>query len=327
MSPVSPLPSGLDVGNALTKGIFGSHQVRIPSYLQPIHGPLHQLPSKGYVDYLAGNCQAFHGKRWLIGSVAYQQNPEAYQRVADDKQAKVTQALPLILGALSHLPFQERWDIQLVASIHHAREMSEALQQALEGTHTVLMNDQPDPCHVSITMLRVLDEGAGAVATAGLTTGQNLVYDIGGGTTIISVFGEKGRLIDRQVSPGGVNTLIAAIAKNSDLIRQEAGEGDRETIRRCLENGSFQYGLHQPVDLRPIYEAELRPWLATVLRSALKAGSKWQRNCDQVLAIGGGAQLPLVGDILSRQDIHPMANSAWSNVRGLQQIAALLTHP
>ncbi|MEM9804622.1 MAG: ParM/StbA family protein [Cyanobacteria bacterium P01_D01_bin.56] len=322
--PSKPTPMGLDVGNSATKALIGNEQTSIPSYVQPIYNKLHQLPAEGFVRYVAGNYVELHGRCWLAGKAAYQRNPEAYLRVCDDKQAKITQALPLVLGALSYLPFQELWDLRVVASIHHAREMGGALKQALEGTHTVQLNDHSDPTHVSITVLKVLDEGAGAVATAGLTNGQNLIYDFGGGTTIISVFGEKGRLINRQVSPGGANALIDEIATNPDVIRRESGEADRETIRRGIENGTFAYGLQSPWDMEPIYQQEVRPWMSTVLRTALKAGDKWQRNCNRVIAIGGGAQLPLVAEVLEKKGIETLADSAWANARGLKQIATLL---
>lgn len=322
---VTVQPGGLDVGYAATKLVLHQKETVIPSYIQPLHTALHQIPVHGYVRYSAGPARGLTGKAWLSGLAAYQYDPEAYLSTFDDRrQGKIALALQLLLGALSYLPHQERWNLYLSVSIHHAREMGDALKQALEGTHSVYFNENNEYSHVSITVLKVLDEGAGAVAMAGLTSGQNLVYDFGGGTVAISIFGDKGRLIERDVLPGGVNNLINAMAKNPATIKRLGAKADRETIRRGLENGSLAYGLQQPWDMTAVYEAELRAWVGSVLRTALKTGEKWQLNSQQVIAIGGGTQLPKMAQLLRSRGITPLPDGSWVNARGLQRVSDLL---
>lgn len=319
------LPAGFDLGNSATKAVFGLHQILIPSYIDPIKTRLHDVPVAGFVEYVTGDRIALSGQQWLAGSSAYQHNPHGFLKVANEARGKVAYSLQLLLGALAYLPYRPQWELNLVCSVHHADALGDDITKSLQGSHVVRLNGNLNQTRVLINVLRVLDEGAGAVAHAGLTSGQSLVYDFGGGTIITSLFGEKGKLIERQVSPGGALTLIDAIARNPQFIKTEAAEGDRELIRRGIEDSSMHYGKGPGAwSFETIYREELKGWISTVLKSALAIGAPWAKSSDRIVAIGGGAQLPLVRDVLMAQNIQPLDESAWVNVRGLNKLAMLL---
>lgn len=318
--------AGLDIGNGATKLIVSGLESRIPSYIQPLQTPLIDPPAAGYVEYLSGDRGDLGRSNWLAGDAAYQSNPEAFHRVVDDVQGKTGYGLQLLLGALSYLPQRPVWDLQAVASIHHAAEMGAQLSNRLSGRHEVRFNGHEQASLVTVRVLKVLDEGAGAIIAAGLTRGQTLVYDLGYGTIITSVFGERGKPLPgaRSVSVGGVSALVDAIAKNSALIQRLGHEGDREVIRRAIENHSFRYGLVNGFDFEHVYRDELKPWITTVLKSAIKAGAKWAPTSTAAIAIGGGSQLPIVSELLQQQGIKPLSRGAWSNASGLHTAAVML---
>ncbi|HEY9738352.1 MAG TPA: ParM/StbA family protein [Trichocoleus sp.] len=321
------LPTGLDIGNGAAKLVLPYQEVRIPSYIQPVHGNLFDAPATGgLVSYLEGNATALVGHSWLSGKAAYQRNPEGYLRVVDDRHGKLSHGLPLLLGALSTLPHRPVWELAVMASIHHQKAMGDELVERLSGCHTVRFNGAAEPSCVRVEVLKTLDEGAGAIAhcvEADLTN-QTLVYDFGSGTTVVSVFGAKGKLVDRQVSPGGVQALIDAVAKNTTVIRRLAQEGDRQIIREGIERGDFLYGIQGVWSFEEVYQAELKPWISTVLKGALKVGAKWTPTSSAVIAIGGGSQLPLVQELLRQQGILPVRDGVWANARGLQRLAAMV---
>ncbi|WP_204140312.1 ParM/StbA family protein [Halomicronema sp. CCY15110] len=322
---VELMPVGLDIGNGAVKLCLPGHEIRVPSYACPVHENLHDPPETGLVEFVASSADR-EEQRWLAGYAAYQHNPEGYLKVVDDRQGKLTYGLPLLLGALATVRYRPVWNIFVVASIHHARAMGEALTHRLQGRHLVRFNGLETISEVSITIAKVLDEGAGAIAYCPEAdrTHQTLVYDLGSGTTVVTVFGPKGRLIDRQVSNRGVQNLIDAIAKNPRMIRRLAAEGDREIIRDGIERGDFIYGIQGAWSFEAIYRDELKPWLSTVLKPALKAGAKWTPTSRAVIAIGGGSELPLVRELLQGQGITPVPEGSWSNARGLKRIALAL---
>ena len=74
------------------------------------------------------------------------------------------------------------------------------------------------------------------------------------------MFGLKGALIERKVTPGGVEQLIDAIASHIDMRRQQSAEGDRQIIRAGIEDKTFRYGTSS-WNFRSLYQTELVPWM------------------------------------------------------------------
>ncbi|MEB3360130.1 MAG: hypothetical protein VKK04_25620 [Synechococcales bacterium] len=324
------LPVGYDGGNSSAKLVVDVAEIRVPSLFLPIHSELHDVPASlegGFVEYISGARTDLAGQRWMSGQPAYSKDPIGHIRIVDDPKGKIRYGLQTFLGGISTMKHQPSWELNVVASIQDAQVMGMELKHALQGSHLVRFNGSSESTEVNINVLAVVEEGVGAMIQARpeiTPDGETLLYDFGFGTCIISHFGAKGRLINRTVTPGGVEHLVEAIAKNFDMRKRESKEGDRQLIRQGIERRDFIYGKPQrraSWDFSHIYKAELRPWIESVLHTALKTGSPWSVNCDAIIACGGGSQLPLVAEYLERKDIKPIQNGCWANARGLARFA------
>lgn len=321
------LPAGFDGGNGSTKLIVDRSEIRIPSYVLPLHTDIYDAPASqagGLVEYVEGVRTDLIGQRWLAGLPAYQQSPTGHLRVVDDKRGKLTFGLHLLLGCLATLPHQDEWQLSLIASIQDAQAFGSELSLLLSGEHRVRFNNRAS-CVVRIAVDSVVEEGIGAIVTARPEidpNGQTMLYDFCNGTCIISVFGAKGKLIHRKVTPGGVENLIDAIARNIETRRHLSAEGDRQIIRAGIEDKSFNYGT-SGWNFRSIYNAELKPWTQSTLATALKAGSAWTPTSSAILAVGGGSELPTISQLLMTRGITPITEGCWANARGLGAIAQM----
>lgn len=326
-SPSQKLPAAFDGGNGSIKLVVDLAEIRFPSYFLPIQHKLYDVPASidgGLVEYAEGPRADLIGKTWLAGMPAYQQSPKGCLRTVDDRRGKLEYGLQLLLGGLATLRPQSVWNLALVASIQDSQAFGELLKERLEGLHTVRFNCS-DIAHISIEVIQVVEEGVGAIVHARLQidpNGQTVLYDFGAGTSIVSVFGAKGRLVDRKYSVGGVELLIDAIASNLDVRRKLAGEGDRQIIRAGIEDRSFLYG-QTKWSFKHVYEAELKPWVISTLAPALKTADPWTPTSSAILAIGGGSQLPLIEDLLKSKGITPVEDGCWANARGMARIAYL----
>lgn len=194
----------------------------------------------------------------------------------------------------------------------------------LSGIHTVRFNGK-DLSAIEIRIVAVVEEGVGAIVTARSEIeldGQSLLYDFGNGTCIISVFGAKGKLLTRKVTPGGVENLIDTIARNLDTRKQLNAEGDRQIIRAGIETKNFEYGT-TGWNFRHIYQVELKPWVQSTLATALKAGEPWRATSNAILAVGGGSELPQITQLLAAKGITSIPEGHWANARGLAKLAQL----
>ena len=322
------LPAGFDGGNGNTKLVLGDTEIRCPAYVLPIHSELYDVPlpvAGGLVEYVSGDRSDLMGQRWLSGFPAYQQSPNGCLRIVDDKRGKITYGLQTLLGSIATQPHQDFWHLSLVASIQDAQVFGADLKNVLKGGHTVKFNGSRQLSTVDISVQAVVEEGVGAIVTSRSDidpNGQTLLYDFGSGTCILSLFGAKGRLLDRKVSPGGVENLIDGIARNLEMRKAQAGEGDRQIIRAAIEDNSFNYG-KTGWNFRSIYDVELKPWVQSTLAPALKAADPWTPSSSAILAIGGGSQLSTISQLLTNRGITPVAAGGWANARGLKTIAQL----
>lgn len=321
------LPVGVDCGNGNLKLIVDHVEVRTPSYFLPIHADPYDIPAAiegGFVQYLEGTRTDLVNRIWITGRPAYVQDPLACLRIVDDERGKIRYGLQMILGGIATLSHRPTWHLLVVASIQDAKVFGAELRQALNGTHTVKFNGKHHST-IEMQVVSVLEEGAGAIISNRSQIDadhQNILIDFGAGTTILSLFGVKGRLIDRRIYPAGVERLIDAVATNQATRKQLAQEGDRAVIRSGIEDGSFEYG-RTGWTFRSIYEQELKPWVQAVLAPALKIAAPWAPTASTKLAIGGGSQLPGIAQLLARQGFVIAQDGAWSNVRGLSRIAQM----
>jgi hypothetical protein len=321
------LPAGVDCGNGNLKLIVDHAEIRTPSYVLPIHRETYDVPAPvdgGFVQYLEGTQSDLIHQTWITGKPAYTQDPLACLRIVDDERGKIRYGLQMLLGGLATLSHRPLWRLLVVASIQDAKVFGTDLKQALSGTHTVKFNGKHHST-VEIQVASVMEEGTGAILSNRSqidTEGQNIVIDFGSGTTILSLFGAKGKLIDRRVHPAGVERLIDAISSNEETRKRLAQAGDRAVIRTGIEEHSFVYG-RIDWNFHKLYGDELKPWVQSVLAPALKIASPWMPTASTKLAIGGGSQLPGIAQLLVRQGFTIASDGAWSNARGLARIAQL----
>lgn len=263
---------------------------------------------------------------WFAGKVAAQVDPIAHQRVTDDPRGKSKFALQLLAGAIAMLPHQPKWKMSIVASSQDAATFGGDLTSALKGSHTLRFR-QREITRIEVEILTVVEEGIGAIATASSQVdikGTTVLFDFGNGTLITSVF-QGGKLVSRDYSSRGVESLIDAIATHADTRRKLATPGNRDLIRTGIENRLFDYGNidRTGFNFQEIYEAEIKNWVVSGLAKLLKSGSDWMAQADAVIAIGGGAQLPKITPLLVAKGIVPLQDSHWCNARGLAKLAQL----
>ncbi len=324
-----PLPTGFDGGYGSAKLIVENSEIRIPSYIQPLHKEIYEIPESdagSLIEYISGNRDDLIGQRWFGGVPAYLNNPEGHLRVLDDRKGKTKFGLQLLLAALGSMPVRSNWNLALVASIQDAQALGVELAQSLKGNHSIRINGK-SVSTVNINVLSVVEEGSGAIAQSIMSgtvpaNAQTILLDIGHGTIISSLFGQKGKLISRDVKRLGVDILTEAIAKNLETRRYLTGEGDRQIIRNAIENNSFNYGT-TGWNFRQVYNTELPHWVQSALAPALKAVAPWRATSDAVIAVGGGSQLPAIAQLLAKQGISVSPDGAWANCRGLVKIAQL----
>jgi Actin like proteins N terminal domain len=316
---------GFDGGNGSTKVVFGDKlELRIPAYYHLLSGNIYDvldLPDGALVEYLDGSRDDLEGSKWLTGSAAWHKAPISIQRVVDDRQGKTSFGLQLLLGAIAVMDYRPTWNITLIASIQDPATFSDTLVRSLEGTHQVKFQDDRSS-RVVIKVEKVLEEGVGALieATAlgvlDVKGKQNIVLDLGHGTTIASVFAPGGKLLSRYVHPNGVESLTSALATHIETRKVLSRQGDTELFRQGLENGTFFYG-STGWNFAGIYQQELVSWARENLATTLKSVDDWRDSAASILAVGGGAQLPGIADLLKVKGIKTLDNATMANARGL----------
>lgn len=323
------LPAGYDGGYGFSKLCLEGNEIKIPSYLALLHDSNIYEPERdgACIEYLDGERTDMIGLRWLAGKPAYQEFPGTFLQVVDDKKGKIRYGLHLLLGAIACLPIRASWDLFLIASVQDAQVLGAELSKALSGNHSIRINGK-HVSHISISVSAIVEEGLGAIAEStalNLCEGgsQVILIDGGHGTFISSVFA-KGKLIQgsRKVLIGGVDALISSVSRNLETRRQLAAEGDKVLIREGIERGDFLYG-KSGWCFQDIYNAELKPWVESVLAPALKSVDFWRANSETVLVSGGVARLPVIAGLLAKKGFITIPDSQWANARGLYKLAQI----
>lgn len=331
--PASILPTGYDPGFGQTKlAVSGCREVVIPAYFYPVTiSKIHNIPTSvegAYVRYVEGDRPDLENQSWLTGKPAYLANPARYTKLADDRAGKHRLALELLLGALATLPPRENWHLFVVPSIHDVETFGDGLKNNLQGTHIVRFGQSVTDTTVTVEVPRVFEEGYGVCASRMLETRQQiqrLVFDIGSGTIRVVAFGPSGNVLNEpETIKQGVDALIDAIAKHPEVRAFEEGEeGDRHLIRQGIESHTLTYGT-TGFSFADVYYFELKGWAKAVLLKAIKYARPYQRQADEVIAVGGGANLPGLQETLTGCGIIPATESALLNVRGLKGLAHTL---
>jgi len=312
----------LDIGNGNTKAVInGAMPVSMPSYILPINGAI-DAPDSGFVTYVRGDRHDLAGHSWLTGLSAYEQAPTGYDAVNRDALGKLDKALQMLLGLLSYQQ-PTGADIRLVCSIH-LMELAPEVTARLNGRHVVRFNRSPVEHTVNIQVLKVCPEGFGAVMQHGLTTGKNLVTDIGNGTVITTVYGSRGRIVDRDVQTGGFEDLVSRITRDSDLVKAIGEQGNSDRVRRAFENGSYSYG-NTGYDLKPLVRKHLPSWAEASIAKSLSFARTHKADADKAIAIGGGLMLAPVKELFSKNGVTPAIDPVFCNAKGLYKLAQQLS--
>lgn len=318
-------PIGFDNGNGAAKLYCELGQILQEGYVL-------YLPERatytnhGYVEYLAGDRPDLRGRQWIGGINAYYSNPTAIHRVTDSKDGKADLCLQLLLSGLSHFSHRPNWRLNVVASVHDGKTFGKAISQALTGTHQVrLMGKESE---VQINLGKVLEEGAGtAYAIRKEHDFTNaLLFDIGNGTLIVSAFNHL-QMSYRDYAPdAGVEKLIDAIA-TSDSVRQYLKRpADRHLIRAGIESKTFTYGTQHPDwTFKDAYLKALPDWFNQGLKPFVRAAESRVPAATALIAVGGGACLPGIPELLMRRNIVVPQDARWLNAKGLYQVALRLS--
>lgn len=315
---------GLDVGNGAVKLYSALGQILQESYI--LYLPERAAhPNQGYVEYLEGDRADLTGKQWIGGLNAYYQSPTGIYRVTDSIEGKSELCLQLLLSALTQLPHRPDWSLFLAASVHDGKTFGRSLAQALAGTHQVRLLGK-ESC-VTVTIGKVLEEVAGVAYALrrqhDFTNG--LLYDMGNGTTIVSAFNGL-QMTYRDYAPdAGVEKLIDAIA-TADNVRQFLKRpADRHLIRTGIELGDFSYGTRHPDwDFKDTYLKALPEWFSSGLKPFVKAAEIRVPAATAVIAVGGGACLPGIPQLLKQKGIVVPDDARWQNAKGLYEVALRL---
>ncbi len=321
---------GIDSGNGFLKAFTDKgHSIKIPSYIYEPKAETEKniVAREGCsVVYVSGSrASELSGKNWLIGSPAYSASPQGKTEVVQLDTGKVDYALQLLLGAIGCMGIdEENLEVNICISIHHAKSFEVDLTQALQGCHTVELGEKFYT--ITISNVRVVNEGKGTLAallTAGRVTNDHkvLLLDLGYGTTISTVYQYKKQL-DRNVMTFGVRDLYQAIAKHPDMMKVRNGrEGDLTVIRAGIEDRSFNYGKYRPFSFFDFYRSCLKVWANDNLRSTLDNLKAQIDSADVMFAVGGGACLPRIDDVLKKVGFQVLNNAHTLNAEGLLALA------
>jgi len=318
----SASPMGVDIGNGSLKLVTGLGETRIDSYVHYLAEQASMAANSGYVEYHSGDRAELVGKQWMAGLNAYYHGLRTIYRVTDTNEGKADLGLQILLGGLAALSHRSEWNLLLTCSIHDGKTLGKGLKQALEGSHTVLLQGKLST--VNITVAAVLEEGTGAVIhyQKDCDTTNALLYDLGNGTLIVSGFSGL-KMTDRRYSQnGGVESLIESVATNELIRAKLLKEGDRHLIRAGIESHLFGYGTQYPDwNFKEAYKAELPKWVDRVLKPMVRPTEDRAASATALLAIGGGACLPGIEALLAKRNIQVLADPLWANARGLYAYA------
>ena len=320
----SAIPCGWDCGNGYAKLHSPEGEILMQSYFYQIDdhdsSNYESVGNGSVIEYISGDRLDLINTRWLIGETAEIYQPLNYQRIVDDHRHKVNYGLQMLLGAIALMPKQSNYHLTVVASLHDSQAFAADLRKALQGSHWVKLNGES--CTVTITV-QVVEEGVGALIL-NRAPGQRKValLDLGHGTVITSIFeGNKLLQNSRIVEPVGVFHLCSNIANNVETRRKLGKVASIHLIREGIYN-HFHYGT-TGWQFDEVYAAELKPWLKSCLVKAFKHLQSRADDLDVIYLLGGGANLPNVSAIASRQGIASIQNSQLANVQGLLKLATL----
>jgi hypothetical protein len=293
---------GIDNGFGNYKLLIEGHKlVVIPSYLT--EEKMESVPGRVVLnnhEYTVGDSARRCGKY--------------FTRNVDDASSKLQYALPMLLGALAHLPHRKEWYLHLAASIHDSDSLGESLIKTLSGEHDCILAGMPTK--VVVDVVKVIPEGMGSLVDRQIPTKLTLL-DFGNGTTLLSRYSQGKRELHEPVH-FGVENLVDLIAREMKS-SNDGLPGENHLIRSGLESGKLNYGRSQ--SFKAIYKKCLLEWSDKYLKKTIKKAKDAYEQGDEVWCIGGGCLLPGFRENLTKIGFKVHEFPVEANVTGLMSIA------
>ncbi|MBD2303035.1 ParM/StbA family protein [Nostoc sp. FACHB-190] len=320
--------SVVDLGNHWIKAyIEGYELIREPSwYARCLSNTSNKLP--GHVKYLSGVRTDLINTCWLVGNQAVRSGSSDLMRLVEDYTGKSSLWLQFFLGTLAHLPqINPQMNLEVTATCNDVKRHYEGIKSNA-GTHKVELCGIF--CTVNISFKAVLPEGIAALKSYKLN-GAVTICDIGGGNTSISRFFDSESVGDVIALDFGAEYLIDKLCHSSDLKALIKQAPNKDIVNRSIEAGIrfkkteadgklpfLAYG-DSDINFYPVYELELQDFINCRLREVIKQLEQYKLAGDQILIIGGGSKLPLLGAALKSKGFLISDNGAFDNLNGLIQ--------
>lgn len=307
--------AGLDVGNSTLKFAINGTEKRVPSAIREVFAGQIDAPADGgMTHYIDGDRKDLIGKTWLIGESALM---GTHVSISEGVENKPAYALQSLLGLIATLPYRPEWDINLVASVH-SRSLRPDMEAGLQGWHQVVFNAGDRTSIIQIKLLKVVDEGAGALLSVpNAANGKTCILDLGFGTSQVSLF-DKGRRIESHTPNNtGVEVLVKLIC--DELESQIKDTPDRSVVIKAIEKGTYKYGR---ISFADSYREKIGQWIAGNVAPVMTHSRNWRLHSDQVIAIGGGSAL--LSEILAQKGFTIPSSPEMVNVRGLLAMAQMI---
>lgn len=275
--PENPIKVGVSVGNGHTKAATDTDFISLRSLVSPVSDS----------DFFQGNSETL---KVVSGNNIYRigtQKEENADRVADSKK---TSLYPLLaVAAIAKLLGPGAHTVALRCSVL-TKAMGEAL--ALEGTHTVTVNDHLS--HIKIVSCKFSPEGMGAIAHyRRLRPHYSKVFalDLGHGTTL-SLKVVDGRMDKHGKASYGVADLHSAIAEAMQAANGLEYRPSNTAIDAAIRTQSFVVPTTQgDIEFTDIYNEQLGLWWRQIQEKCINAYAEDRQGCA-VLLMGGGSMLP-----------------------------------
>lgn len=232
----------------------------------------------------------FEGETFVLGQAA--KDLSGIPVFADDK---VQLARKLVLAALQPNPGETALRVErLVVALPNARNSSDtSLLKQIEGTYEFTRNGQQ--LIATVRTVQPIDETLAAYRFAvrqGLfLSKQNLngVMDLGGGTSILRLYGTDGNLMREAdvILPGTADLARKVAAK---ITRELSGSPDLTLVMDGVERGDFQLGT-TGFCFEQAFEKSRDEWIEEMRAAIRTRWSKWLPSLGEVLIIGGSAPL------------------------------------
>ena len=347
------LAAGKDPGAGFGKGLYGDHQVIMPSaYLKVRDRRAKQHETIGkdgcWVHYVEGDRNDLKDSQYFWGTAAITKSSkdDPHTDLHTDTKAKALYALESILAdvAVLNLPDSE---ITLAISSHNPDKWADTIKRNVEGVHRF---EHLTPMREKVTKtvsLRIADiypEGFGSIAYCLFGGEPQLALepdeiaiglDWGTSTTIISVFDGAGSLKARKVIESGSSSLYGAIADEMNRQNSAANRLSRDVnhsvdnIRKGVEafatKQKFVYGqselVGKPFDKE--YAEYFQNWFETRVEQIgdYISGQGFLDKAKYLAAWGGGVLLPKMNQALAEFNVVCLDDPQFINAKGLKLLA------